>query len=107
MCIGRTSMKLNRFDSMDIFVDSLKLDYKAVLKNYGDYLSKINCYDLFVTTHFLNAYIPIDKIKYCEENSYRLIEQATNRIKRRAINLAQSKHSDELWEYFNKLGLLM
>lgn len=105
MCIGRTSMKLNHFDSMDIFLDLLKVDYESVLKVYKDYLSKINSFDSFVTTHFLDAYIPTKQIKYCEENAYRLIEQAADRIKRRAEDLAKSKHSDELWEYFDKLGL--
>lgn len=105
MCIGRTSMKLNHFDSMDIFLDLLNADYEHVLKAYKDYLGKINGFDSFVAMHFLGAYIPTKQIKYCEENAYHLIEQATDRIKQRAKDLAKSKYSDELWEYFNMLGL--
>ena len=102
MCIGRTSMKLNHFDSMDVFLDSLKVDYATTLKTYRDYLDKINSFDSFIKTHFLDAYIPTKQIKYCEENAYRLIEQATDRIKQRAEDLAKSEYSDELWEYFDK-----
>lgn len=105
MCIGRTSMKLNRYDSMDIFMYLLTANYDFILSKYKDYLSKFKSLDYFLKTHFLNAYIPINRIKYCEQNSYDLIQQAMARIKERAKYIAQSPYLNELWNYFDKLGL--
>lgn len=105
MCLGRTSMKLNRFDSMDIFLSILETDYDIIISKHKDYISKFSNLNNFANIHFLNAYFPLNRIKYCEQNSYKLIQQATKRIKERAKSIAQSPYSDELWDYFNSLSM--
>lgn len=60
MRIGRRSGKLNRYDSVDIFLNKLKEGYSDVLKKDTEYLRKLKTYDEFCCKHF---------IKECEQFS--------------------------------------
>lgn len=106
MSIGRQSMKLNKYDSMDIFLECLEKDYKGVLGKHCSYFesithdNSINDYKRFKEVHFLQSYDPIIRIEYCEENAIKLISQAMDRIKSRAKAICESKYCRDLWEYF-------
>jgi len=108
MCIGRTSKKLNYYDSMDIFLDKLQKDngYDLTMKKHTNYYSWLSKYKQFSEKHFLASYNTIQKIKYIEENAEELRQQAMRSIYSRAKMISESKLSYLLWEYFNKLGLI-
>lgn len=105
MCIGRTSKKLNYYDSMDIFLGNIKDNYEDVMKKHQHYYDRVGNYEEFEKIHHIQAYNPIEKYKYCEDNSNKLIEQAMNRIEQRAKDISESDISQLLWEYFNNLKL--
>lgn len=109
MCIGRMSMKLNKYDSMDIFLDSLQKNngYDLTMVKHISYYSWLRTYEQFCEKHFLSAYHPVEKIKYCEENAEDLINQAWKRICGRASQISESEHCDALYDYFCDCGLIV
>lgn len=104
-CIGRMSKKLNYYDSMDMFLERIIANYQSVFKQHTSYYNQIGNPQSFFETHFIASYSVNEKISYCEENAFKLIEQATKRMQQRAVDLAKSKYANDLWDYFNELGL--
>jgi len=107
MCIGRKSMKLNKYDSMDIFLSMLVEDksYENTLGSHKEYYIHFRNYNEFFKKHFLGSYDKIRKYPYNETNWLNLINQAQERIKARAYQIAESEFGPALWKYFNDLKL--
>lgn len=101
--IGRKSMKLNKFDSMDIFLNQVKSNYESVFKQHHNYYSQISNPKDFYRIHFISSYSPEIVMKYSEVNAINVINQATTRIYRRAIDLAESDYADDLYNYFERV----
>lgn len=94
MRIGRRSMKLNKYDSVDIFLNRLKGDYN-ILRQDTDYVKYIKDDIAFVEKHFVgNSYNPLSNEEIKEfyrskddkkpDNGKKLIEHANNFIECRA-----------------------
>ncbi len=58
MCIGRTGTKINKYDSVDIFLNKLEKDY-SVLEKHADYFKRLKTYEKFCEKHFIKSYAPL------------------------------------------------
>lgn len=110
MCIGRSSAKLNRYDSTDMFLNLLKSDYE-VLKRHVNYWEKLGDYDEFCERHFLNGYEPleVEKVKklYSEGQAQGLVAHAAACMEKRAETISSRQDiCERLYRYFQGLGLV-
>lgn len=100
-CIGRTGKKLNYYDSMDIFLEEIKSDYK-LLEKHSSYFDAFPTFSDFKEKHCITKYningntLSMYKGKRAEE----LIEQALKMIDKRAEEISE-KYWKELWGYFH------
>ena len=105
--MGRRTAKLNRRDSMDIFLSLLQGDgYETHFKPYPQYLSWADSYSEFVEKHFLGTYSNIELIPYHEGHAEELVDQAMGRITQRAEDLAKSSYCNSLYDFFYECGLI-
>ncbi|MCI7304021.1 MAG: hypothetical protein MR704_20145 [Clostridia bacterium] len=106
MNIGRTSKKLNYYDSMDLFLNRLKQDY-STLSDYKDYFEKISTFEDYCQKHFVKTGRGKSEIlkNYQEGDSENLVKYAMKDIEERASSISISKYADDLWAYFHKLNL--
>ncbi|MBU5488535.1 hypothetical protein KQI77_10385 [Clostridium sp. MSJ-8] len=116
-CIGRRSLKLNYYDSMDIFLEKLKNDNLNVLRKNVSYYQKVSTYEKFTRIHILNSYENIDAKKtrkqYKQRKAEDLVKQAKARIEQRAQEIIEVKDDEyhynllsKLWEYFKIENLI-
>lgn len=124
MDIGRTSRKLNKYDSMCLFVKDVNsyYEYKArssenikeavtCINNDSEYFKRIESMKHFCDIHFISDVGIIEKAaieqkQYEERCSEILVSSALEMIERRATEISNSKYSYELREYFHKMNLL-
>jgi len=91
---------------MDIFLETVENDYDGILGKHKEYINRIKSFESFLNVHYLESYQPTNFISYSEKNAICLIGQATKRIKERAMSISVSECSDDLWRFFNEMGLL-
>lgn len=106
MCHGRTSAKLNRYDSLDSYLNKV---YSGVIKNTDEYFQKFT-YESFLEIHGtsgckisdnpLEIYISKDK-KGCIDE----IQRIYSFWNKRASEIVK-KYNSELYDYFDGLGLI-
>ncbi|MBE5895534.1 MAG: hypothetical protein E7285_07690 [Lachnospiraceae bacterium] len=115
MKIGRGSKKLNRYDSLDIFLERIetKEKYDEIMGKYGsdkgeEYNKRIE-YENFKKIHFIEKYVPDKEIlkRYHDKQAGDLIDRATDMIKTRAEKISEDeKIGDELYKYFQSIKLI-
>lgn len=104
---GRTSAKLSKYDSLDYYLTRVK---DRFIDDTDGYFGRFVSWEKFLASHCMSSYIlrsnPL--IMYSSSDKKRCISEL-NRInefwKTRAEELV-NKHTDELYEYFCKLGLV-
>lgn len=104
--IGRRSAKLNLYDSLDIFLETInsEAEYKKTMGKYDSYINAFS-YNEFLEKHFLNTYTP-KRIEYKEETVTDLINHANDMMERRAVAIAESDKAEALYKYFSELNLI-
>lgn len=111
MCIGRRSAKLNKYDSIDIFLNKLKENY-TILSQYTDYIENMDNYYEFCKKHFIADYAlhllsDNTQEKYSKGNAVDLINQAYKCMRSRANSISSNnKLCENLYNYFQQLGIL-
>lgn len=123
MHIGRTSkstpiekMKWSKMsnyydiqDFMDRFLLLLKHNFGTYKDMYKQYFKNIKAFEQFADIHFLKGSHTDEKYDI-REYSHILDKTTTDTIydfmKKRAKAISESKHAEELWEYFFENGLL-
>ncbi|MDD3416579.1 MAG: hypothetical protein PHY47_21735 [Lachnospiraceae bacterium] len=104
-CIGRRSRKGNNLDSMDIFLNSIDDDYDGVMKKHLSYYKAWSKVADFRRDHCLNGYVKrtTESVRksYADKDGETIINEATDRIKQRAIDISESDKGKELWKYFH------
>lgn len=119
MRLGRTGTKLNRYDSVDLFLDRLKSEFpqlqSAETISYrgfqaNNYFRQFRDYDDFCGIHYASAGIEAEKLLTLYRNKDdcpTIIRAMIDNIEVRAKWIAEdSTIADPLWEYFAGLGLL-
>ena len=106
MCHGRTSAKLNRYDSLDSYLNKV---YSGVIKNTDEYFQKFT-YESFLEIHGMSGckisdnpleiYMSKDK-KGCIDE----IQRIYSFWDKRASEIVK-KYNSELYDYFDGLGLI-
>lgn len=110
-CIGRRSSKLNKYDSMDIFLDRINENYK-VIEKHNRYVQKISDVNEFCKIHCLDGYEPLPKTKitqmYKDKDAISLIQRAwCGSITNRADRISKNENiCMKLYDFFKGLGLL-
>lgn len=128
MCIGRTGAKLNKFDSVDIFLNKLK-ENDRLLERHADYYKRLKTYDEFRKKHFIENYVQLstddvlekyrkkDKTeKKLEDDASELVKRAYKCMESRAESISllkdntedniENKICEELYKLFDKLKIL-
>lgn len=100
-------MKMNKYDSIDIFKEMLSNDYEGMTREIPEYFQSFSSYKDFCGQHFIDTYAR-KNTGFTYENSGwpTLIENAESDIWSRARAIAESKYCDELFDYFTELGLI-
>ncbi|MEA4922925.1 MAG: hypothetical protein VB031_06105 [Eubacteriaceae bacterium] len=110
MKLGRRSMKLNKFDSLDLFLDALEEDYDGEISCYEEYRNSISTFESFCEIHFVGPgrerSVILNSYKSDKKEGQKIVGYAMDDIKNRAYRMATSNHSNGLWEYFNYNNLL-
>lgn len=115
MEIGRTLEPLSKArvakDYMDRFLKVYCADNKLYEKNYGEYFDKVKSFIEFAKIHFLLGSNVDDNMQIVEysnsiEDGRRFIRKAQEMMNKRADLISKSEYAEELWDYFNKLGIL-
>lgn len=106
MCHGRRSAKLNRYDSLDVYLSKV---HAGVIKNADEYFQKFT-YESFLEIHGLSShkilvdplkiYISKDK-KGCIDEIQRIYDSCNKRT-----NEIVKKYKAELYDYFEGLVLI-
>lgn len=100
-------MKMNKYDSMDIFKEMLSKDYEIIANELPGYFEAFSSYKDFCSMHFIDSYLrKFPESRYEKSNWLSLIEDAQSDMYFRSMRIAESKYCDELLEYFTKLGLV-
>lgn len=118
MRLGRTGTKLNRYDSVDLFLDRLKsefplfqseerISYRGFQAN--NYFRKFRDYDDFCGIHYVSEGIEAEKLLTLYRNKDdcpTIITAMIDSIEMRAKQIAETETvSLALWDYFDGLGL--
>ncbi|WP_216404442.1 hypothetical protein [Arcanobacterium phocae] len=100
------------YDYMDKYLGAVQQYYEdgvaATVPEYGEYFEKFNGFVDFCKKHFLvDAYVDSDfRVKtYSDAEPEKVIATMRSGLNQRAQNIANSVFADELWEYFNEVGL--
>jgi len=103
---GRRSAKLNRYDSLDVYLSKV---HAGVIKNADEYFQKFT-YESFLEIHDLSWYKisdnPLEKYKLkdkkgCIDEIQRIYDSWNKRA-----NEIVKKYKTELYDYFEGLGLI-
>ena len=115
MEIGRTLEPMSKAkvakDYMDRFLKVYCADKKLYVEKFNLYFNKIKSFTEFAKIHFLLG-SNVDKNMQIVEYSTPIgdgkefIRKAQDMMKKRAYLISKSKYAEELWDYFNKLGIL-
>lgn len=100
--IGRKGKKLNSFDSMDLFMCSLK-ESESLLPLGSDYANAVGDFEHFCKIHFV-AYCSekmLIKQKYKGKDSEYIVNLAMENIRERSKRISISPYSADLWAYFH------
>ena len=103
---GRTSAKLNRYDSLDVYLNKV---YTGDIKNADEYFQKLT-YESFLEIHCMSWYKILDNpLKIYRSKDKRgcidEIQHIYDFWNKRASEIAK-KYSRELYDYFEVLGLI-
>lgn len=96
-------------DFMDRFLLLLKYKFDVFKKDFPDYFLQINTFNQMSDIHFLReSYLDSQYIIY---NYSDVIDTNTEKylwtcIQKRAEMISKSEFAQELWEYFNEVGIL-
>ena len=106
MCHGRTSAKLNRYDSLDAYLNKL---YRGDIKNADEYFQKFT-YESFLEIHGMSWYKISDNpleiyISKDKNGCFDEIQRIYDFWNKRAIEIVK-KYNSELYDYFAGLGLI-
>lgn len=106
--IGRRSKKDNYYDSMQLFLHKLSLNFDEYKIKYPKYFKNINNFKQFLELHFLDG-LKLNQSQELQSYKFKqadvLISEANKMIKLRAEAIANSKYSEKLYEYFKNHGL--
>lgn len=109
MRIGRMSAKLNKYDSVDLFLNRLSREFDIFKKEkYVDYFNDIKNFEDFCDKHYVRSGRNDSEVleMYKErETCLKIVENAIDDIENRAKDISTSKYSVILWEYFASLRL--
>lgn len=116
MRIGRArGTKLNKYDSVDIFLNKLKEDF-SVLTEYADYFERLKTYDNFCEKHFIVGcrLLPTDAVYEMyhkrlnnKPKTNNLVKQAYKVMESRAESISSNDNiCEELYECFDELKIL-
>lgn len=111
LVIGRTIEPLSKaktsYDFMDRFLKVYKNRKKEYSEAFNRYFSSFKDFNHFAEVHFLlGSYLNPNIITFSYLPSTReVIEEIKSMMEKRAYNIAISKYSRPLWNYFNSLGL--
>lgn len=111
MKLGRQSMKLSRYDSVDLFLSRLSDDYAGRLGDYDAYFAKIPNFEKFCEAHFIISYRDEASVlkmygSHKKEYGEQLVANALEDIMGRAYRIAVSPFSCKLYDYFYRLRIL-
>lgn len=114
MVIGRTGLTLSKsncaWDYMDRFLKVLKRDFKTYKEEYPNYFSGLGeSFDEFIKINYLeDSYIKNnERVIFSEPpKAEAIIAMIYQLNQERAMIITESDKVDELWEYFNKYGLI-
>lgn len=106
MCHGRTSAKLNRYDSLDAYLNKV---CTGTIKNADEYFQKFT-YESFLEIHGMSWYKISDNPLeiYISKDNYGCIDEIQHIYdfwNKRAIEIVK-KYNSELYDYFQGLGLI-
>lgn len=106
MCHGRTSAKLNRYDSLDAYLNKV---CTGAIKNADEYFQKFN-YESFLEIHGMSWYKRSDNpleiyISKDYDGCIDEIQRIYDFWDKRASEIAK-KYNSELYDYFQGLGLI-
>lgn len=105
MCHGRRSAKLNRYDSLDLYLDKVG---SWVGKNTDEYIRNFPTYEYFLESHGMSGYKTSDNPLEIYKSKKGCIDEI-QRIKsfwgKRASEIAKN-YTSELYDYFDDLGLI-
>lgn len=106
MRIGRLGAKLNRYDSVELFINRIK-DEEKILKTYNQYFEKLTKNN-FERLHYIQKIRNEVEVKelYSKRDTESLVKNALNDIDERAKIIAKSKYANELYEYFSRFDLI-
>lgn len=107
--LGRRSAKLNKFDSVDIFLNRIKNDNR-LWEKYENFFQKIKNYDNFLEIHFITDYEIMSDSEindlYQKKEFKKLIERANLFMEQRAdLMVLNQRVCEKLYNYFKKLYL--
>lgn len=106
---SKTSNYYDIQDFMDRFLLLLKYDFETYNGMYKKFFKNIKSFEQFADIHFLKGSYTDEKYDI-REYSHILDKTTTDTIydfmKKRAKDISESKHAEELWQYFIKNGLL-
>ena len=96
-------------DYMDRFLKVLKDNFGVYKESYPDYFRKLDSFEDFLNVNYINDVYYKDGciVDYSSLEAEERIERITDNIKGRAKAISNSKHIDELWKYFDSLGLFL
>lgn len=106
MCHGRTSAKLNRYDSLDAYLNKV---YTGNIKNADEYFQQFT-YESFLEIHCISGYKisdnPLEKYiakdkKACMDE----IQHIYDFWDKRDSEIVK-KYTSELYDYFEDIGLI-
>ena len=96
-------------DYMDRFLKVLKDNFGVYKESYPDYFRKLDSFEDFLNVNYINDVYYKDGciVDYSSLEAEERIGRITDNIKGRARAISNSKHMDELWNYFDSLGLFL
>ena len=108
MSMGRTSKKLNGYDSVDLFLNKLQRDFDHQVEKHKDYFRDIPTFDDFRKIHFIEVgRCQSDVIAaYKNRQSEVLINNMMRDIAERADKISKSRFAYDLWKMFEKNNLI-
>lgn len=107
----KTSKKYDVQDFMDRFLSLLKGNFDEYKRLYPTYFKNKNMdtFEHFVDSHYLRGAYVDEKYNVIEFSNHidniSISKMLFGAMECRAKNISESKYVNELWDYFNKLGL--
>ena len=108
MSMGRTSKKLNGYDSVDLFLNKLQSDFDYQVDKHKDYFRDMPTFDVFRKIHFIEVgRCESDVLSaYKNRQSEVLINNIMSDIITRADKISKSRFACDLWNMFMANSLI-